>query len=166
MAGKTNIRDFRNSFTLRCALSLISFVLFALPVFGQDDDAVTGKVLDGISRKQIGKAEIITASNDFGFYVKMWLDGGSKLRIIRPGSGSRSTTLNCSFREYKVDANDPKNETLWDEVASGTATLQTPVSPSGEVRNMPGSMVVTERVVGDKDVKVTEKSQRFEIIIE
>ena len=56
------------------------FLAFAISVFAQDDN-LTGKVVDAVSRQQIGKAEIITDSSDFGFYVKMWLNG-SKLRII------------------------------------------------------------------------------------
>ena len=154
----------RKSFRIKLVISTICLNLFAMSVFAQDD-AIIGKVVDSVSRQQLGKAEIITDSSDFGFYVKMWLNG-SKLRIIRPSSGSRATTLNCTFREYKVDANNPKEQSLWDEIASGTATLQTPVDSSGEVRKMPGSMVVTERIVGDKETKVTEKAQRFEIIIE
>lgn len=140
------------------------FMAFAVSVFAQDDN-LTGKVVDAVSRQQIGKAEIITTSDDFGFYVKMWLNG-SKLRIIRPNSGSRSTTLNCSFREYKVNPNNPTDSSGWDEIGSGTATLQTPVDVNGNVSKMPGSMVVTERIVNDKETKVTEKAQKFEIIIE
>lgn len=140
------------------------FMAFAVSVFAQDDN-LTGKVVDAVSRQQIGKAEIITTSDDFGFYVKMWLNG-SKLRIIRPDSGSRATTLNCSFREYKVNPDNPKDSSGWDEIGSGTATLQTPVDSSGNVSKMPGSMVVTERIVNDKETKVTEKAQRFEIIID
>lgn len=165
MFGKINLSGFGNSFAVKSASAAILFVMCAMPVFSQDDDTTIGKVLDGVSRKSIGKAEIITASNDFGFYIKMWLDG-SKLRIIRPNSGSRSSTLNCSFREYKVDAGNPSDENLWNETASGTATLQTPVNSDGEVRNMQGSMTVTERINGEREVKVTEKPQRFEIIIE
>ena len=145
---------------------LIAFLFVALTInaFSQDDDTTSGQVIDAVSRKEIGKAEIITASNDFGFYLKIWLSGG-KLRIIRPISGSRATTLNCSFREYKVEANDPKNENQWQETASGTATLQTPVDANGNVSKMTGSMIVTERIVNDKETKVSEKAQRFEIII-
>ena len=155
----------RKSFRIKLIIATICLNLFAMSVFAQDDDATVGKVVDAVSRQQIGKAEIITTSDNFGFYVKMWLNG-SKLRIIRPNSGSRSTTLSCSFREYKVSTSNPKDSSSWEEIGSGTATLQTPVDSSGEVRKMPGSMVVTERIVGDKDVKVTEKAQRFEIIID
>lgn len=137
---------------------------FATFSFAQDDN-LTGKVVDAVSRQQIGKAEIVTTSDDFGFYVKMWLNG-SKLRIIRPDSGSRATTLNCSFREYKVNPNNPKDQDSWEEIGSGTATLQTPVDSSGNVSKMPGSMVLTEKIVNDKETKVTEKAQRFEIIID
>ena len=165
MLKKTYILVFGNSFSIKFALTIFIFVFCAIPVFSQADDNLMGKVVDAVSRQKIGKAEIITTSDNFGFYLKMWLNG-SKLRIIRPNSGSRQTTLNCSLREYKVDANNPKDESRWTETASGTATLQTPVNNDGEVRNMPGSMVITERIVGTKEVKVTEKSQRFEIIIE
>ncbi len=140
------------------------FLTIATTIFAQDDN-LTGKVVDGISRKEIGKAEIITTSDNFGFYIKMWLTG-SKLRIIRPNSGSRATTMNCSFREYKVSASDPKNQDSWEEIGSGTATLQTPVGSSGDVEKMLGSMTLTEKIVNDKEVKVTERAQKFEIIIE
>jgi hypothetical protein len=140
------------------------FLTLAATMFAQDDN-LTGKVVDSISRKELGKAEIVTTSDNFGFYVKMWLTG-SKLRIIRPTSGSRATTLNCAFREYKVNPNNPKDENGWEETGAGTATLQTPVDSSGEVRKMPGSMTLTERIVNDKEVKVSEKAQKFEIIIE
>ena len=155
----------RKSFRIKLVIATICLNLFAMSVFAQDDGATVGKVVDAVSRQQLGKAEIITDSSDFGFYVKMWLNG-SKLRIIRPTSGSRSATLNCSFREYKVSASNPKDSGSWEETGSGTATLQTPVDANGEVRKMTGSMVVTERIVGDKETKVTEKAQRFEIIIE
>lgn len=146
--------------------SILAFLLlaFAASAFSQDDDIVTGKVIDAGSRRQIGKAEIITASNDFGFYIKMWLDGG-KLRIIRPLSGSRSSTINCSFQEYKYDTKNPKDDSLWMETVSGNVSLQ--VQNSGdEVRKMSGSKVATKKVVGDNEVVVNEKPQRFEIIIE
>ena len=92
----------------------------------------------------------------------MWLDGG-RLRIIRLNSGSRSN-INCSFREYKVDSKNPKDHRLWDETASGTASLQMPAS--GEVRKITGSMVMTKKVVGDEDVAVNEKPQHFTIVID
>ncbi|MEK7724399.1 MAG: hypothetical protein AAB336_08640 [Acidobacteriota bacterium] len=142
----------------------ILFMAFATTAFAQDDNLM-GKVVDAVSRKEIGKAEIVTTSDDFGFYVKMWLTG-SKLRIIRPNSGSRSTTLNCSFREYKVNPNNPKDDSSWEEIGSGMATLQTPVDSNGNVSKMLGSMTLTEKIVNDKEVKVTEKAHRFEIIID
>lgn len=144
----------------------ITFLIFisVINAFSQNDDATTGKVVNA-NRQEIGKVEIITDSSDFGFYVKMWLNGG-KLRIIRPNSGSRSTTLNCSFREYKVDVNNPKNSNSWEEIGSGTATLQTPVDSDGTVRRMPGSMMLTEKIVNDKEVQVAENAQKFEIIID
>jgi hypothetical protein len=139
----------------------------AAPGFSQDDDVeFVGRVLDA-SDPQIGKAEFIQHSGDvkimFDYYIKMWLDGG-RLRIIRPQSGSRSSTINCSFREYKVDPSNPKNTRLWRETGSGTATLQV---PSGdEVRRINGSMVITERVSGDDSAPVNETPQRFVIFID
>jgi hypothetical protein len=152
-----------NRLKVKIILVVLLSVTGVMRAFAQDD-VTTGKVVDSVSGKQIGTAEIIIASNDFGFYVKMWLNG-TKLRIIRPTSGSRSTSLNCSFREYKVNPDNPKDESGWEETGSGTATLQTPVDSSGDVRKMPGSMTFTERIVGDNEVKVTEKPQKFEIII-
>lgn len=151
---------------MKSKIILLTFLFMAFATFSfAQDDNLTGKVVDAVSRQQIGKAEIVTTSDDFGFYVKMWLNG-SKLRIIRPDSGSRATTLNCSFREYKVNPNNPKDQDSWEEIGSGTATLQTPVDSSGNVSKMPGSMVLTEKIVNDKETKVTEKAQRFEIIID
>lgn len=151
---------------MKTKIILITVLLlaFATTTFAQDDN-LAGKIVDAVSRKELGKAEIVTTSDDFGFYVKMWLNG-SKLRIIRPSSGSRATTLNCSFREYKVNPNNPKDDSTWEEIGAGTATLQTPVDSNGNVSKMTGSMTLTEKVVNDKEVKVTEKAQKFEIIIE
>lgn len=148
----------------RIILLTILFLTFATTIFAQDDN-LTAKVIDSVSRKEIGKAEIVTTSDDFGFYVKMWLTG-AKLRIIRPNSGSRNTTMNCSFREYKVNAGNPKDSSSWEETGSGTATLQTPVGSSGNVEKMFGSMSLTEKIVNGKETKVAEKAQKFEIIIE
>jgi hypothetical protein len=157
-----NNRNYRLKTNLVAILLVsLAFVTIALA----QDDNLTGKVVDTVTRKELGKAEIVTTSDNFGFYVKMWLSGG-KLRIIRPDSGSRATTMNCSFREYKVNPNNPKDSSGWEETGAGTATLQTPIDNNGNVSKMPGSMIVKEKIVGEREVKVTEKAQKFEIIID
>lgn len=153
-----------NIMKTRIIVIAILLVVFTATAFAQDDDITTAKVVN-TNRQEIGKAEIITASNDFGFYVKMWLNGG-KLRIIKPNSGSRNTMLNCSFREYKVNPNNPKDQDGWEEIGSGIATLQTPVDSNGNVSKMTGSMTLTEKVVNDKEIKVSENAQKFEIILD
>jgi len=151
----------------KVAMAAFLLAAFIVPAFSQDDDeAVVGKVLDAGNR-QIGKAELITdngnVKTNFGYYIKMWLDGG-KLRLIRPNSGSRSSAINCSFSEFKYDSKNPKDDSRWDETGSGTASLQIP--PTVDVRKISGSMVMTKKVVGDEDVAVNEKPQKFVIVID
>ena len=142
---------------------------FIVPTLAQDDDVeLVGKVVDAGNR-QIGKAELIQSSGVevrimFGYNIKLWLDGGSKLRIVRPLSGSRSTTITCSFREYKVDPKNPKDSSKWNETGSGTATLQ--MTASGEVQKITTTMTLTHRVVGEDEVAVTEKPQKVTIIFD
>jgi hypothetical protein len=135
--------------------------------FSQDDDTIGAKVLDAGNRPA-GKAELILDTGDvktnFGYTIKMWLDGGSRLRIVRPQSGSRSSTIECSFREYKVDPKDPKNSSSWDETGSGTASLKMPAS--GDVQKIDASMTLTKKAVGDDEVAVNEKPQRFVIVLD
>lgn len=151
----------------KVAFATILLAAFAVPAFSQDDDTeFVGKVLDA-GNSQIGRAEFIQDTGDvktnFGYYIKIWLDGG-RLRIIKPHSGSRSSSINCSFREYKVDSSNPKDSSRWDETGSGTALLQMP--PTGEVQKINGSMTLTKKVVGDDEVVVNEKPQRFTIAID
>ena len=170
MSQKTNNFSFDKKRDLLGKVAMAAFLLaaFVVPAYSQDNDDAEfgGKVLDAGNR-QIGKADFIQDTGDvktnFGYSIKMWLDDG-RLRIIRPSSGSRSSTINCSFREYKVDSKNPKDDRLWDETGSGTASLQMP--PTGEVRKITGSMVMTKKVVGDEDVAVNEKPQKFVIVID
>ena len=130
MSQKTNNFSFDK---MRDLLGKAAMAAFVVPAFSQDEVQATGKVLDAGNR-QIGKAELIADTGiqvNFTYRIKMWLDSG-RLRIIRPNSGSRSSTINCSFRECKVDSKNPKDDQLWDETASGTASLQMPAS--GEVQ--------------------------------
>lgn len=60
----------------------ILFVTLTATTFAQEDN-LTGKVVDAGSRQQIGKAEIVTTSDDFGFYVKMWLNGSNSASSAR-----------------------------------------------------------------------------------
>lgn len=150
------------------AMAALLLAVFVVPAFSQDDDdTIAARVLDGDNR-QVGKAELILDTGDvktnFGYYIKMWLDGGSRLRIIKPQSGSRSSTINCTFREYKVDPKNPKDDSRWDETGSGTASLQMP--PTGDVQKITGSMVMTKKVAGDDEVAVNEKPQKFLIVID
>lgn len=144
--------------------ALLLLVVFVLPAFSQDDDTVVGRLLNADTRQPLGKAEILTASNEFGLSLKLWLNGG-KVRIIRPHSGSRSSTIHCSFREYKYDTSDPRNSQLWTETGAGTVALQIPASKD-VVRSMTGTMVMTKKVVGEDEVAVQETPQKFVIVIE
>lgn len=149
--------------------TLILAVVLASPMttLAQDDDVeFSGRVVDAANKK-VGKADFISTSNEvkimFGYYLKVWLDGG-RLRIIRTDSGSRSTTINCTFREYSVDAAKPNDDTKWKETGSGTATLK--MTPSGEVQRIDLTMTLTEKVVGDNSTPVNDKAQKFTIVIE
>lgn len=144
--------------------TLLLLIVFVLPAFSQGDDTVVGRLLIADTRQPLGKAEILTASNEFGLSLKLWLNGG-KVRIIYPHSGARSSTLHCSFREYKYDASDPRNSQLWTETGAGTVALQIPTSKD-VVRSMTGTMVMTKKVVGEDEVAVQEIPQKFVIVIE
>src|SRR5688572_863507 len=126
--------------------------MMVISAFAQDDDTVSGKVLDAGNRT-IGKADLVLDTGDvktnFGYNVKLWLDSGSRLIFIRPQSGSRSSTIKCSFREYKVDAKNPKDDSRWVETGSGTATLQ--MSATGDVQRIAASVTLTTKVVGDNE---------------
>src|SRR2546425_895167 len=120
------------------AIAAFLVSVIAVYAFAQaDDDIVPGKVFDSGNR-QIGRAELILDTGDvktnFGYNIKLWLDGGLRLAIIRPQSGSRSSTINCSFREYKVDPKNPKDSSRWNETGSGTATLRMPAT--GDVQKI------------------------------
>jgi hypothetical protein len=161
--------NFRFSdFPGKVSLAILLLAVFVVPAFSQnDDDVIAGKVLDAGNR-QIGKAELILTTKDvkinFDYDIKIWLDGGSRLRIVRPNSGSRSSTINCSFSEYKVDSNNPKDDSRWEETGSGTASLKMPAS--GDVQKITASMTLTKKVVGDDEVAVNHKPQKFVIAID
>ncbi len=166
---KTRVSFLSTSNAIRkITLAALLLATFMLPAFGQDDDeAIPGKVMDA-GNKQVGKADLILDTGDvktnFGYNIKLWLDGGSRLRLIRPQSGSRSSTITCSFREYKVDARNPKDSTKWDETGSGTATLQMPAS--GDVQKITATMTLTKKVVGDDEVPANDKPQKFTIVLD
>ena len=161
----------RNKFSLsgpigtiaKAAMLALLVAAFAVVAFSQDDVELTGKVIDS-GGHTIGKADLIQRSGDasimFDYYIKMWLDGG-KLRIVRPGGGKRSTTIECSYREYTVDPAHPTDQSKWNETGSGTATLK--MQPTGELHSINVSTTKTKKVVGDNDVDVNEPPQKFVI---
>lgn len=160
-------------FATRDALRRITLAAFCLamcivPTFAQDDeDTIPGKLLDAGNR-QIGKAELELDTGDvktnFGYWVKLWTDGNLRLRTLKPQSGSRRSTINCSLREYKVDPKNAKDSRKWSETGSGTATLQMPAE--GDVQKITVSLLLTKKVVGDDEVAVNEKPQKFVIVLD
>jgi len=152
----------------KSAMTAFLLAVFIVPAFSQDDDeTIAGKVMDNNNR-QVGKAELILNTGDvktnFGYDIRIWLDDGSRLRIVRPHSGSRSSTINCSFREYKVDSNNPKDDSRWNETGSGTDSLKMPAS--GDVQKITALMTLTKKVVGEDEVAVSDKPQKFVIVID
>ena len=157
-----------SNFPGKVSLAILLPALFVVPAFSQnDDDVIAGKVLD-TGNRQIGKAELILTTKDvkinFDYDIRVWLDGSFLLRIIKPYSGSRSSTINCSFSEYKVDSNNPKDDSRWEETGSGTASLQMPAS--GDVQKITASMTLTKKVVGGDEVAVSAKPQKFVIVLD
>ena len=152
------------SFAVTAAILLL--VVVAHPVFAQDDDeAVPARILDAGNRP-IGKAELIpdvSTQVNFTYSIKMWLNDG-RLRIIRLQSGSRSSGIQASFREYKYDASHPKDKSRWEETGSGTASLQLPAT--GDVQKISVSMMKTKKVSGDDEVAVAEPPQKFVVVLE
>jgi hypothetical protein len=149
------------------AMTVFLLIVFVLPVLSQDDeDGIPAKVVEG--KRQVGKAELVTNSGDvkinFGYDINLWLDGGSRLLIINPQSGTRGTGIKCIFREYKVDPRSPKDSSRWEETGSGMATLQ--MSASGEVRKIQVAVTLTKKVVGDDEVAVNEKPRMLEIVLD
>lgn len=146
--------------------ALLLLVVGLNPALAQDDDeAVPARVLDAGNRP-IGKAELIpdTATQvNFTYYIKMWLSDG-RLRVIRLQSGSRSSGIQASFREYKYDASRPKDSSRWDETGSGTASLQMPAT--GDVQKITLTMTRTKKVSGDDEVAVDEPAQKFDLVLE
>ncbi len=138
----------------------------ASSAFAQDDDeAVPARVLDA-SNRPIGKAELIpdiATQVNFTYRIKMWLSDG-RLRVIRLQSGSRSSGIQASFREYKYDTSHPKDQSRWEETGSGTASLQMPAS--GDVQKITIPMTMTKKVSGDNEVAVDELPQKFVIVLE
>jgi hypothetical protein len=152
----------------KVSMAILLLAVFIVPAFSQDEDeTIAGRVMDNNNR-QVGKVELILTTKDvkinFDYDIKIWLDDGSRLRIVKPHSGSRSSTINCSFREYKVDSNNPKDDSRWDETGSGTASLQMPAS--GDVRKITTSMTLTKKLVGEDEVAVSDKPQKFVIVID
>lgn len=141
-------------------------LLCSAPAFSQDEDeAVPARVLDA-SNRSVGKAELITdiaTQVNFTYSIKMWLSDG-RLRVIRLQSGSRSSGIQASFREYKYDTSRPKDKSRWDETGSGTATLQMPAS--GDVQKITVSMTRTNKVSGDDEVAVDEAPQKFVLVLD
>lgn len=153
-----------NLFVKTAAILLL--VVGTAPAFSQDDDeAVPARVLDA-SNRPVGKAELIpdTATQvNFTYSIKMWLSDG-RLRVILLQSGSRSSGIQASFREYKYDPSRPKDSSRWDETGSGTASLQMPAS--GDVQKITVSMTRTKKVSGDNEVAVDEAPQKFVVVLE
>lgn len=145
---------------------LLLLVMCPVPAISQDDDeAVPARVLD-VSNRAVGKAELIqdvSTQVNFTYSIKMWLSDG-RLRIIRLQSGSRSSGIQASFREYKYDTNRPKDKSRWDETGSGAASLQMPAT--GDVQKITISMTRTKKVSGNDEVAVDEPPQKFVVILE
>ncbi len=149
--------------TIAISFLIVTFIISAL---AQDDDAIGAKVLDANNRT-VGKAELITDNGEvktnFGYYIKMWTDGGT-MRIIRPQSGSRASGISCSVREYKVDVTNPRDSSKWDETGSGTATLQ--MAATVDVQKITATIIINKRYKGDSEFSVKESPQKFTVVLE
>lgn len=146
-------------------VALLLLVVCTSPTFSQDDEAVPARVLDA-SNRPIGKAELIpdiATQVNFTYSIRMWLSDG-RLRIVRLQSGSRSSGIQASFREYKYDSSRPKDSSRWEETGSGTASLQMPAT--GDVQRITVSMTRTKKVSGDDEVVVDEPAQKFVVVLE
>lgn len=151
----------------RAMLVLAVAAIVVVPAYSQDDDeAVPGKVVDA-SNKTVGRADLTLdigqPPTNFGYWVYLYV-GTDRLMVIKPQSGSRSSTIVCSFREYKIDVAKPKDRSKWIETGSGTATLQMPAT--GEVSKINVTVTLTKKVVGDNDVAVNEKAQKLVIVLD
>lgn len=168
---RNSIRSFRRtvngSSMLRAAAVAFVSLLFMFPAFSQDDeDSVPAKVTDA-NNKAAGKASLVLdigrPPTNFGYIVYLYLNG-DRLLLIRPESGSRSSVINCTFREYKIDNAEPKNSSKWNETGSGTATLKMPAS--GDVQSITATVNRTRKVVGNDEVVVTEKVIKYVITLD
>jgi hypothetical protein len=151
----------------RTAAALVLLLTtIASPAFSQEaDEAVAGRVVDAANRP-IGTAEMIpdvAIQVNFTYSIRLWLNDG-RVRVVRPQSGSRSTTIKCSFTEYTYDAGNPKDRSRWEETGSGTASLQMP--PIGDVRRISVSLAMTKKIVGEEEQTVTAEPRTVVIVID
>lgn len=131
---------------------------------GDDDDATPARLEDG-SGRPIGRAVIGTSPSMYGLYFKLWLDDGTKLRILHPTEEARrDRPAKFTFRDYKVArANATESG---DELGSGVATIEPgKLTRDGDTESFSGSMQLTAKLVGDNEVPVSEPAQRFQIVI-
>jgi hypothetical protein len=135
------------------------------PALAQDEEATPARLEDG-SGRNIGRAEILESPHDYGLYFKLFLDNGSRLRIVRPAEGARrDAPAQFTFLEYRVDPRNPKAR--GEEIGSGVATIDPhQLGRDGFVTSFSGSMRLTSKAAGDNDVPVSEASQRFKIVLQ
>lgn len=149
----------------RVAIALTCLLTVVPAAAAQDDDIVRATLEDGTGR-QIGRAEIHESPHNYGVYFRLMLDGGTKLRVLRPDEGARrNAPAPFSFLEYRVDPQNPgaSNEVI----GRGTATVDPSVNDrNGVVASFSGSMQLTSRFAGDNEVPVTEPRLRFKLVIQ
>jgi hypothetical protein len=148
-------------------LILAAALTLAIPGYGlaQDDDATPARLEDG-SGRSLGRAAILTSPQMYGLYFKLWLDNGSRLRILRPtAEARRDAPAKFTFLEYRVDPREPNAR--GDEIGSGVAMLEpNKLTRDGSAASFSGTMQLTKKTVGDDEVPVTEPAQRFTIVLQ
>ena len=146
----------------------VTLMLFVPGIaFAQDDDEATPAKLVDASGRSIGRAAILDSHQMYGLYFKLWLDNGTRMRVLHPEDDARrDRPAKFTFRDYKVDPRDPNTIKFADELGSGIATLEpNRLRRDGDVESFSGSMQLTAKTVGDNEVPVTEPPQRFTIVV-
>lgn len=149
-------------------LTFVVIVTLLVPAYGfaQDEDTTPARLEDGAGR-QIGRAEIESWPGLFGLQFRLFLDGGTKLRILYADeSARRDAPAKFTFREFKVDPRNPKARD--EATGTGIATIEpNQLDRDGNVASFSGSMQLTEKRVGeDRYVPTSEPVQRFKIVLQ
>ncbi|MBI3653005.1 MAG: hypothetical protein HY231_18420 [Acidobacteria bacterium] len=146
-------KSLRRGVAMVAAIVMLVTVL-AMPAYPQTP-AATLRMIDPQSGYQYATVEIFsTASNAFGFWARVWMNGTTKLRTAVPFKTNSDGSIAMWFIEYSYYQGAPLDTHYWTETYSGQVLL---TMATATATSIDGFMIITAQMVGYQRVAITDQ---------